>query len=378
MKLVYFDNAATSYPKPQSVYNAVRRALEESVGNPGRSAHPAAMRSAETVFSAREAVADFFGTDPERVVFTLNATAALNMAIGGLPFREGRILISDVEHNAVLRTVDALCTRTGMTYTVCPTSNIDQEATLSEFRRRFTPDVRAVIMTAASNVDGRILPYSEIAAECSTRGVPFLLDASQLAGHRAIDMRHEKITVLCVPGHKGLLGPMGCGALLLGEGGERLLPTVFGGNGVDSAELVMGDYIPERYEPGTVAVPAIAGLHAGIRFLKQFGISEAERRENAVKKRAVEILSSFPEITVYDSEGGCAVLSFRHASLPPEKVAAHLARDGICSRAGLHCAPLSHRTLGTLSVGGTIRLSFGCFNHPYECDLLYRSLRSLN
>ncbi|MBQ7172190.1 MAG: aminotransferase class V-fold PLP-dependent enzyme [Clostridia bacterium] len=375
--LVYLDNAATSYPKPESVYAAVSSSLRLCAGNPGRSAHKAAVASAAAVYKAREILAEYFGADePERVVFTLNATHALNTAIKGIVRGGGCVLISDVEHNAVFRPLSRLEREKKIRIKTFSTSPSDPARGFSSFCEALTPDVVCVVMTGASNVDGRILPYREAAAKCRERGIPFILDASQLAGHEAIEVDRFGITALCAPGHKGLLGPMGSGILILGKNAPRLDTLTEGGNGYNSGEREMGDLLPERYEAGTVAVPAIAGLAAGAKYLLHTGKEAVRSAEIRLKARLLEILSSFPELAVYAASGPIPVVSVAARDRSPAALAKELADRGVCTRAGLHCAPLAHKALGTLEAGGTLRVSAGLLNTENDLTRFCAALKT--
>ncbi len=376
--LVYLDNAATSYPKPESVYAAVSSSLRLCAGNPGRSAHKAAVASAAAVYHAREVLAEYFGAgEPERVVFTLNATHALNTAIKGIVRGGGTVLISDVEHNAVFRPLSRLEREKKIRIKTYATSPSDPSRSFSSFCRALTPDVVSVVMTGASNVDGRILPYREAAAKCRERGIPFILDASQLAGHEALEVDRLGITALCAPGHKGLLGPMGSGVLIIGKIAPRFDTLTEGGNGYNSGEREMGDLLPERYEAGTVAVPAIAGLAAGAEYLLRAGEEAVRSSENRLKNRLLEIVSAFPGLAVYAAGGPIPVVSIAAKDSSPAELAQALADLGVCARAGLHCAPLAHKALGTLETGGTLRVSAGLLTAESDLNRFYAALKTV-
>jgi len=378
MKIAYLDNAATSFPKPENVYKAVNYALRNCSGNPGRSSHKPAMESSELIYKTRESIAELFEADAaERVTFTLNATHAINAALRGLPNHNGTILISDMEHNAVLRTVNALCDKFGCDYSVFTTYKDSTGKTVRSAKELMNKKCICVVMTAASNVDGRILPYAEIAEECSKRKIPFILDASQLAGHKKISISKENITVLCAPGHKGLFGPMGCGIMILGNNGEEFFPSIYGGNGTNSMELDMGSTLPEKYEAGTLPVASIAGLGAGVQFIKNVGFSEIERVSQSLIDKTLNILEKYPDITLYHKYGGSPVVSITHRSISSGKLEEFLASEGICCRSGLHCAPLAHHTLGTINRGGTLRISLTCLTPQESLYNLNRALKKI-
>ena len=376
--LIYLDNAATSYPKPESVCAAVNASLRLCAGNPGRSAHRAAVASASAVYRARETLSEYFGAEtPEQIVFTLNATHALNTAIKGLVRPGGCVLISDMEHNAVFRPLAKLESEGKIRLRVFRTSPADPSQSLKSFCEALVPEVNCVVMTGASNVDGRLLPYRESAEKCRERKIPFILDASQLAGHERIAVDRLGITALCAPGHKGLLGPMGSGVLILGKDCPRFETLLEGGNGYHSRERGMGDLLPERYEAGTVAVPAIAGLAAGADFLLHTGEEAVRATEERLKGRLLDILASFPSLGVFASAGPIPVVSICDSVLSPGELAQELADLGACTRAGLHCAPLAHQALGTLETGGTLRVSAGLLNTETDLNRFYHCLKAV-
>lgn len=376
MSSLYFDNAATSYPKPTEVYKACCNALLYCGGNPGRSNHDLSLQSARAVYEAREAVSELLNFyDPSRVVFAPNATYALNTAILGIPGIGGKIIISDMEHNAVLRAVAEKCRRDGASYEVFRTYDGDDRKTLASLENHLNENCRAVVINAASNVDGRILPIKAISKLCKQSNIPVIIDASQLLPHRIIDATEIDFTFLCCAGHKGLLSPMGCGFSLLGKNAEQFTPLTFGGNGINSMELFMGDELPERYESGTLPVPAIAGLSAGVRFVMKHG-KEIEEHTRAITDKIIDKLSEIKGVRVFHSNCGCPVISFTAEGISSDLVAEMLSKRGICVRSGLHCAPLAHCTLGTEN-GGTVRISPYFANTEIDCNHLIKAICEL-
>ena len=372
--MIYLDNAATTFPKPAGVVQAVNECLSRYCGNPGRGAHPLSLASAEKIYDCRTALADFFGAEaPERVIFTYNATYALNLAIKGL-FRAGaHILISELEHNAVRRPLCALRRDQNATFERFPVVGLSPAQILEGIRARTRPQTAGIVCTHASNVCSISLPLAEIGAFCHARGLFFIVDAAQSAGHLAIDMKQMRISALALPAHKALYGIQGAGALLLAKGVD-LRPLFEGGSGSDSLAEEMPANPPERYEAGTLATPAIAGLLAGMEFLQAYGIEHICTQEKELFRAARERLESIPTITVYAREQEGAVLLFDHTDYAPEEIARSLAREGICVRAGYHCAPLAHEALGTLA-RGAVRLGFGAFNTPEDLDALWKALK---
>ncbi len=376
--MIYFDNAATTYPKPVSVVREMTKCMREYGGNPGRSGHTLSLAAAEAVFSARMEVADFFELEKaENVIFTQNCTHALNLVIAGLGRYGDHFLISNLEHNSVLRTVDALCRIRGMSYEMFDALASD-ETILNEIDHKLRPRTRAVIATHASNVCPRRLPIPKIGALCKARGVLFVVDAAQSAGIYEISMKKDNISALCAPGHKGLYGPQGSGFAAFADDFDfdMLEPTVFGGNGLHSAERDMGHDAPDSYEAGTVATPNIVGLAAGIRFVKSLGRERIEENEHMLYRHAVRLLCEIPRVRLFLPEapnGSLVLLGFDGAS--PSAIAAKLAAVGICTRAGLHCAPTAHAALGT--GGDALRISFSAMNTIDEVGKFAKCLENI-
>ena len=358
--MIYLDAAATTLQKPASVRQAMVRAMTEC-GNPGRSGHRAAMRAARVVYDCRETAARFFGLeDPERVVFTANATHALNIAIQSLLRRGGHAVITGYEHNSVIRPLEHLAEQ-GVTYTVARWPLFDRTAACVAVAEALRPDTRCVIVNHVSNVFGGIAPLEEIDALCVQKDIPLIVDASQSAGVLPLDMsRLRAAAFVCMPGHKGLYGPQGTGILLCCKDAELYSLTV-GGTGSASQEKRQPDWLPDALESGTLNVPGIAGLAEGLRFVTAHR-AEIRGREEALCRQLAARLSSLPGITCWHHDRQqSGVLSFCSAKADPETVGSILAREGICVRCGLHCAPLAHESAGTLP-RGTVRVSFSAFS----------------
>lgn len=373
--MIYFDNAATTFPKPSTVTDEVHRCISTYCGNPGRGAHPLAMRAAEKIYLCREALSAFFDAGaPERVIFTQNTTAALNLAIKGLVPRGAHVLISELEHNAVLRPLVRLEKERGVTFDCFPAVGLTGEEILSGIRARIRKETAAIVCQHASNVCSVTLPITKIGALCREKGLLFIVDAAQSAGVLPISVRQANISALALPGHKSLYGIQGCGALILGEG---VLPSPLaeGGSGVDSLSREMPEAPPERYEAGTLSTPAIVGLLEGVEYLRELGIAEAKAHEMRLFFALKERLQALPGIRIYQPDAAGAVLLFNKEGVPPARVGEELAARGICVRAGLHCAPLAHRAIGTGDDGG-VRVSFGVFNTLREVDSLWRALKT--
>ena len=370
--MIYFDNAATSFPKPPQVKAAVMQAMAEAGGNPGRGGHPAAHRAGETVYRARETAARLFGTEPEHTVFTLNCTHALNLAVYGVLSPGDHVIISSMEHNSAARPVAALAKAGKITYSIAQ-AEPDDAHFIAGIRRLIRPQTRAVICILVSNVTGRIMPYRDIAALCHEKGLIFIADGAQGCGHLPVTLA-DGMQILCTAGHKGLYGPMGTG-LLLTDGSVPLIPLMQGGTGSLSASLEQPDFLPDALEAGTVNVPGIAGLDAGMQWVMRRGISGGAEYTSALCTRLIAGLRRMPDAVIYRSDKGqyASVVSFRLGREQPDQTAERLAAQGFCLRAGLQCAPLAHRTIGTPD--GTVRFSPSVFNTAKEVDLLLQALK---
>ncbi len=371
---LYFDQAATSFPKPPAVLKSIRAALNEAGGNPGRSGHRLSVAAAMGIYACREALAAFFEAPyPEGVIFTQNATYALNLAIFALAKRGGHILLSDMEHNAVFRPVFHLAETRGITYEIYP-SGKDAAAQVDA---RIRENTSLVIATHASNICGRVLPIGEIGAVCQRRGVPFLVDASQSAGHIPVSMEKMQISALCAPSHKGLYGVQGAGFLILRDPHHPLPPLVFGGSGAFSTSPSMPEEYPERFEAGTLPTPAIFALRAGLREISARGVSEIGHHIATLEAYLKERLASIPSLRlILPEERGNGIIAFQARGLTPSQLCELFDERGVALRGGLHCAPLAHRALGT-EKEGTLRLSLGFTNTKRECDAFLTRLNSI-
>ena len=365
--IIYLDNAATTFPKPRSVARGVSECIEKFCGNPSRGSNPLAMKCAEAVYECRDLISQMFGCSPEGVVFTHNTTYALNMAIKGVMKGGGHMLISNMEHNATLRPVAQLERDGLIDYSVFETYGRTDEEIICEVDTKIRPDTRALCAIHTSNICSYALPISKLGKLCRERGIIFICDAAQAAGHADIDMRRDCIDILCMPAHKGLYGTQGLGMMLLSDG---ILPdtVVEGGNGINSLELFMGDVSPERYEAGTLNTPAIVGLKHGLEFIRRRGIDDIASHEISLFRYAKARLESMKRIRLYDEVEGSTLL-FNINGIPSDEVGRILSEHGICVRTGFHCSPLAHRALGTDASGG-VRISFGAFNTSSHVDAL--------
>lgn len=371
--MIYLDSAATTLQKPRAVAAASARAINH-LASPGRGGHRPAMAAADTAFACREAAARLFHVaDPERVVFTFNATHGLNIAIKTLARPGSRVVVSGYEHNAVTRPLHAL----EADLRVARSPLFDQEAAAAAFRRELDRGADLAVCTHVSNVFGFILPVAEIAALCRERGVPLIVDASQSAGCLPVDFAALGAAFLAMPGHKGLYGPQGTGLLLCGA---DPVPLLEGGTGSESKRQTMPEFLPDRLEAGTHNIAGIAGLLEGLRFLERRGVERVTAQESALIRRIGEGLRSVPGVEVFlarDAGAQAGVLSFRLAGRDCEEVGEALGNRGIALRAGLHCAPLAHETAGTLETG-TLRASVSVFNTGQEAEKFLQTMGALS
>lgn len=371
---IYLDSGATTLQKPPNVARAMALAVNR-MASPGRGGHRPAMLAAETTFLCRQAAAELFHVaDPANVVFTFNATHALNLAIKSVVNPGDTVVVSGYEHNAVTRPLQAL----GCTIKVARGGLFDQKTVLEDFDRQISPEVSCVICTHVSNVFGFILPITEIADLCRARGVPLILDASQSAGTLPVHMDKLGCAFVGMPGHKGLYGPQGTGLLLCGEG-RSAKPLLEGGTGSTSRLQEMPDFLPDRLEAGTHNVPGIAGLLEGIRYVRMRGEETILQRERMLVSQATQGLSKQPGVVVYAAkapEAQSGVLSFRIEGMDCEEVGERLGQRNIAVRTGLHCAPFAHQSAGTLETG-TVRASFSDFNNPAEVRQLISAVAQI-
>lgn len=369
-KDIYFDQAATSYPKPECVYEAVTRTVRNEGGNPGRSGHRLSLAAAERVLSVREALCRFFDApSAERVVFTKNATEALNLAIFSVLRGGGHALCSDLEHNAVLRPLAQLKREGTADFDVFESARLSEEYLASLLKN----NTRLLVMTHASNICGRVLDASFVGAFCKKHGIIFVLDASQSAGHIPISLREMNIDILCAPAHKGLYGIMGAGFAIFKE--ALSLPSFLqGGSGVYSLSDEMPTVLPERYEAGTLPVPAIAALGAALARVEQRGVEVIRAHIERLEKHLKSALLTRRGIRVLEAKAhGSGIISFTHETISPATLAERLDEMGVAVRSGYHCAPLAHKTIGSIKTG-TVRLSLGASNTAEECDAFLERL----
>lgn len=375
---VYLDNAATSFPKPDTVYQAVDHALREIGVGPGRGGYRRGLEAGRLIFRAREAVAALIGAgDSERIVFTHSATESLNLAVSGLLRPGDHVITTTMEHNSLARPLHVAEQR-GVDVTWLKADGrgcIDSRQVADALR----PATRLVALSHCSNVTGTIQPLAEIGAITRGAGVFLLVDAAQSAGSLPIDVGEMAVDLLAAPGHKGLLGPQGTGFLYVAAGIE-LAPLMVGGTGGHSSGLDQPAAMPERLESGTLNTPGIAGLLAGIEFIEAIGRTAIRSAETALVDQLVTGLGTIHGVTLYgpaEPERRGSVVSFTVAGHDPSQIGFHLDRDfGISVRVGLHCAPLAHQTIGTYPAG-TVRVSPGWFTTARDIDLFLQALHTI-
>lgn len=379
--MIYLDNAATSFPKPESVYEAVDRFNRDVGANPGRSGYATAREAGRVVQETRTLLAQLFNVGrPSQIVFTSNATEALNLASKGLLHPGDHVVTTAADHNSVLRPLRSLLEQrqVNVTRVVCDASGfVDPK----DIQAALRPETRLICMTHASNVTGALNDVKAIGALAHQNGILLMIDAAQTAGCVPIDVRDMQIDLLAFTGHKGLLGPQGTGGLYIRPGLEvEIQPLCEGGTGSQSSSDHQPDNMPDRFEGGTLNTPGLAGLRAGVRFVLDTGVEAIRVHEQGLAKRLLDGLAVIPSATVYGPPAAStrvAVVSFTLEGWPPLNLS-HLLANGfdIATRSGLHCAPMIHRYLGTADTG-TVRASIGYFNTGDHIDALCAALQQV-
>jgi cysteine desulfurase/selenocysteine lyase len=379
--MIYLDNAATSWPKPPAVAEAMVHFLDHVGANPGRAGHRLAVEAARTVYGAREAVAELFGApDPLRVVFGANVTEALNLALRGLLRPGDHAITSSMEHNSVMRPLRAL-EREGVSLTIVPCSP-EGVLDLAPIEAAILPETKMIVLNHASNVVGTILPVAEVGQVARRHGLLTLVDVAQTAGALPIDVERDAIDLLAFTGHKSLYGPMGTGGLIIGErvDASRLEPIKRGGTGSRSEREEQPDFLPDACESGTPNAVGLAGLEAGIRWVLQQGVDEIRAREAMLTQQLIDGLRAIPNVTVYGTlDAACqtATVAFNVTGMEPSEVGLRLDDEhGVLCRVGLHCSPATHKTLGTFPAG-TVRFGLSAFNTAEDVDAAIEAVHQL-
>jgi len=370
--MIYLDNPATSWPKPPQVREAMNRFMEEVGANPGRSGHSLSIEAARFIYEAREALSVLFHVkDSSRIVFTLNATESINLALKGLLKYKDHVITSSMEHNSVMRPLRDLEKR-GIELSIIPCSN---EGMLDpkEVERKIRSNTRMVVLNHASNVTGILLPVKEVGFITRKHNLLFLVDAAQTVGAYPIDVEKDGIDLLAFTGHKSLYGPQGTGGLVIGEriDEKEMIPLKQGGTGSRSEFEEQPDFLPDRFESGTPNGVGIAGLLAGVQFVLEKGVEQIRQDEMTLTQKLIEGLKEIPQVKIYgpgSHKNRIATLSFNFSRLSPSNGASRLEKEfDILCRPGLHCAPAAHHTLGTFPEG-TIRFGLGAFNTDADIE----------
>lgn len=369
--MIYLDNAATTNVKPERVIKAVATALKHYSANPGRGGHSASVYAASKVYEVRVKLARYFDIDDEsEVCFTHNCTTAINMVLKGILRQGDHVIVSSLEHNAVMRPLHFLAKERGISFDCVGIDLNHPENIVFEIEKHIKTNTKLVFITHASNVTGSVLPIEEIGSLCRARNILFGVDAAQSAGHIDISVLKSNIDYLCVAPHKGLYAPMGTGVLVSRGPINEVL--IHGGTGVNSMSMEQPESLPERIESGTVNLPGIMGIGAGLDFISDASVKRKIKGEERLIKLAAEKLEQLGAVVYgrYDSDIRFApVLSFNLKEHPSEKVADYLSGNKIYVRAGLQCAPYAHETLGT-KAQGTVRISTSVFNSVDDVEKL--------
>jgi cysteine desulfurase family protein len=368
-KLIYMDNAATSYPKPNAVIQAMADYLNNIGANSGRSGHRLAIEAGRIVYETRETVAELFNiSDPLRIVFCSNVTEALNLALRGFLNPGDGVITSSIEHNSVMRPLRALVDE-GVELTVV---NCSSQGFLDprDVKAAVKSNTKLIVLNHASNVAGSILPVAEVGEIAQEHDLVLLVDAAQTAGAYPIDVEAMNIDLLAFTGHKAMYGPQGTGGLYIREGID-LKPLKLGGTGSRSEEEYQPDFLPDKHESGTLNIVGLAGLGAGVRFVLSEGVDKIREREKKLTRKLLDGLMNVESVTVYgglDVQRQVGIISFNIKEISPSEVGFQLDEEyGILCRVGLHCAPAAHKTIGTFPTG-TVRLSLSHFTTEEEIE----------
>lgn len=376
--MIYFDNSATTYPKPASVLKQAYYGLKDYSFNSGRGGYVQSLRAASKIYAVREKVGDMFGVNPANVVFTKNCTEALNTAIKGSVKKGDHVVISSLEHNAVSRVVQKLFDDGIIDYDIAKYSYDDEEC-VNNFGRLINPRTALVVCMHSSNVFGLTFPIAKIGRLCKSKGVRFIVDGAQGAGVADIDVKRDNIDVLCAAGHKSLFGPMGTGFMAVNDNVE-LDTLIEGGTGSNSLDLHQPDFLPDRFESGTLNNSGIIALGTGIDFINRVGMYNIYMHELQLSAHLYNQLNDIKSVKLYtpmpERNKTMPIISFNVEGYTSEAVASELAKHQICVRAGYHCSPLAHKHFGTLE-GGTVRVSLGYFNNENECNKFVNVVKKL-
>ncbi|SHK04423.1 aminotransferase class V-fold PLP-dependent enzyme [Tepidibacter formicigenes] len=376
--MIYLDNAATTFPKPENVYKAVLNCMKNYGANPGRAGHKLALSAGRIIYEARENLCKLFNIDnPMNIIFTYNATDSLNLAIKGIVRKGDHIITTSMEHNSVIRPIKEL-EKIGVENTIVKCNELG-ELDPNKIKDAIKDNTKLIVTTHSSNVCGTIIDIDSIGKIAREMNIIYLVDAAQTAGVYDIDVEKMNVDMLALPGHKGLLGPQGTGVLYIKEG-IKLNQLREGGTGSKSEELTQPDIIPDRYESGTPNTPGIAGLNEGVKFILKEGIDKIRNHEEELTQYFIEGLKEIPMIKIYgpkNSKKQSSVVSINIGEEDSSEISYVLdSVFNIATRSGLHCAPLAHKTLGTFEQG-TVRFSIGYFNKKEDIDKALDALKNI-
>lgn len=377
--MIYLDNAATTYPKPEKVYDAILDCMKNYCANPGRAGHKMAMRAGREIYDARENIAKLFNIDdPMNIVFTHNATDSLNVAIKGSVKRGDHIITTSMEHNSVIRPIKALEAE-GIENTVVQCDN-EGFLNINDVERAIKPNTKLIVTTHASNVCGTLIDIKGVGEIAKKYNIVYLVDASQTAGVYDINIKELNIDMLAAPGHKCLLGPQGTGILYIRDG-LKVDILKEGGTGSQSEDLFQPELLPDKYESGTHNTPGIAGLNEGVKFILEEGIDKIRKHEEELCQYMLDRLKEIPNICIYgpkDSKKRAAVISINIENIDSGEITFLLDSEyNIATRSGIHCSPLAHQSLGTLKQGA-VRFSLGYFNTKEDVDSAIQALKYIS
>lgn len=377
MQKIYFDNGSTSFPKAPGVALAMADLIEKGAFNINRGGYEEAYELAGMVLDTREKLAKLFHGDSRQVIFTPGITYSLNYLIKGLLKPGDHVLVTSMEHNAVMRPL-AQMEKQGVSYT-CIQADREGSVRAADFEKQIRTETKLLIVNHASNVSGTIQPVAEIGRLCRKKGIYFALDTAQSAGMIPVDMEEMNIDFLAFTGHKGLLGPQGIGGFLISEGlNKEMEPLIAGGTGSHSDLFAMPEKMPDKYESGTMNLPGIIGLHAALGYLEEKGIDSLAKKKRQLTEYALREIKKVDGVRIIGKQGmedRVAVISLDFEKMDNGEAAFRLEQEyGIMTRVGLHCAPMAHKSLGTFPQG-TVRVAFSSFNRLEEVDILIKALK---
>ncbi len=378
-KIIYLDNAATSFPKPPSIAREMRRCIDYYCGNAGRGSHKLSLLAANKIYECREAICGLINAPaPENIIFVPSCSYGLNLIIKGILKQGDHVLISDMEHNSVYRPISRLANDgkiTFDTFAVLSSKQKTDDFIIKNIEKKLRKNTKLIICTHQSNICSFSLPITKIGELCKKYNILFALDVAQSLGHNNIDMQKFNISYISAPGHKGLYGPQGSAFVAINSN-HILEPLIEGGNGIYSLDTTMPNFLPERHEVGTLPLPSIVGLCEGIKEVKSRGIDEISAHERNLFRYLRDGLLNIEGTTVYAPEFEGNTLSFNYKNISAERICALLDQDNICVRSGFHCSALGHTSLGTKDLG-TVRASFGIFNTNKDIDKLLSTINKL-